>query len=213
MKTKAALLAICISCAGIGSLLAVSADVETADREKRNYIGCTPTFALMRMYGIAYARALDERLILTFVGGYTSFDWSPIPFLRNENWIYQNVYGGINVSCFPFSTRVFPAGLYAGLDLVPSLGFTTDRVTQEGLGVDLSFDVLTGYSWILFDFLKVSIDAFLNFNPPGLHLSGVNWNEANRWTVLPFFDINVGIVFYGTCRRSPPESPTRGGFL
>ena len=121
-------------------------------------------------------------------GGQTR-DW---PLARRR----KNVYGGINVSCFPFSRKMSPAGLYGGLDLVPSLGFTTDRVTREkGSGLGLSFDVLTGYSWILFDFLKVSIDAFLNFNPPGLHLSGANWNEANRWIVLPFFDINVGIVF------------------
>jgi hypothetical protein len=196
MKARVLLLSVCIACTGVGSLLAASGETTLAGTGKRNYIGCTPTMVLMGMYGIAYARALSEHVILTVVGGYTNFDWSPLPFLSNDDWIYQNIYAGLNLSCFPFSKTMFPKGLYAGLDLVPSLGFTTDRVTRErGVGAAVSFDVLAGYSWIVFDFLKLSIDAFLNFNPPGLHLSGVDWNQTRRWTILPFFDINVGVVF------------------
>jgi hypothetical protein len=180
----------------------VFASAEETDRPesgiggKLNYIGITPTFALMGMYGISYARALNESLLLTGVFGYTNFDWSPIPFLHNENWLYQNVYGGANITYFPFSKRLFPEGLYFGFDLVPSLGFWTNRFSADsGNGLDLSFDVLSGYSWIVFDFLKISIDVFLNFNPPGVLLSGTNWNTENRWTILPFFDVNIGIVF------------------
>ncbi len=198
MKKSAivAFLVICLSINGIAPALASTEETEAQHQEKRNYLGCTPTFILMGMYGLVYARALNETFLLAFVAGYTNFDWSPIPFLKNAEWVYQNVYGGINITYFPLSRQIFPEGFYLGIDLVPSLGFTTRRDSREGgCGLDFSFDVLSGYSWILADSLKISIDVFLNFNPPGIHISGVNWNEDNRWTILPFFDVNLGVIF------------------
>jgi hypothetical protein len=177
-------------------LMQLTRPVLADDAEYRNYIGFTPTFVLMGMYGLAYARAIDNTSIITAVAGYTDFDLSPVPFLRNDDWKYQNIYFGVNYSCFPFSKDIFPHGLYLGLDLVPSIGFTTNRNdSSSGMGLDISFDVLAGYSWILFQRLKVSVDAFVNFNPPGIHLSGADWNTDNDWTILPFFDINIGFLF------------------
>jgi hypothetical protein len=164
--------------------------------EYRNYIGVTPTFILMGMYGLVYARAINYYSIVTIVGGYTDYDLSPIPFLHNENWIYQNIYFGFNYSIFPFSKDIFPHGLYLGIDLVPSLGFYTNRNdNSNGNGLDISFDILAGYSWIIFKRMKISVDAFVNFNPPGIVISGVEWNTDNNWSILPFFDINIGLLF------------------
>jgi len=173
---------------------------ETAITEKepelRNYIGFTPTFILMGMYGLVYAHALDNNVILTIVGGYTNYDLSPIPFLHNENYVYENVYAGINVTFFPFSDRMYPRGFYFGFDFVFSLGFTTNRSTRApGTGISFSGDILVGYSWVFGNFFKLSVDVFLNFNSPGIQLSGENWNPDATWNVLPFFDINIGIVF------------------
>jgi hypothetical protein len=169
---------------------------EEKESELRNYIGFTPTFILMGMYGLVYSYAMDNNVLLTVVGGYTNFDLSPITFLHNKNYVYQNAYAGINVTIFPFSDRMFPRGFYFGFDFVPSLGFSTNRSTKAlGTGISLSGDVLVGYSWIFGNFIKLSVDVFLNINTPGIHLSGEDWNPDNNWVVLPFFDINIGIVF------------------
>jgi len=161
-----------------------------------NYIGITPTFPIMGMYGLVYARALDSTSIITIVGGYTNYDLSPIPFLHNDNWKYHNVYFGFNYSFFPFSREVFPHGFYMGVDGVPSLGFFSNRHDgTSGSGLAFSADVLVGYSWIIFKRWKLSTDVFLDIDPPTIHTSGVNWNQQNKWTILPFFDVNIGFLF------------------
>jgi hypothetical protein len=173
-----------------------SSDLHVTNPTYYNYIGFTPTFIFMGMYGLVYSRAIDNHSIITAVAGYTDFDLSPIPFLRNDNWKYQNIYFGANYSLFPFSSDIFPHGLYIGMDLVPSIGFYTNRNDySSGTGLDISIDILAGYSWIIFNRIKLSIDAFVNFNPPGINLSGVEWNSENSWTILPFFDVNIGFLF------------------
>jgi hypothetical protein len=162
----------------------------------KNYLGITPTFPLMGMYGLVYSRAVNRKTLLTAVGGYTNFDASPIPFLKNDNYVYENVYAGLNLTYFPRSETPFPKGFYVGVDVVPSLGFYRDRETHErGRDLAVSFDGIVGYSWIVHERIKLSVDGFINVNPPGRHISGVDMNEKDEWTVLPFFDFNVGVVF------------------
>jgi hypothetical protein len=170
-------------------------DTSKNEKLKLNYIGITPTFVFMGMYGLAYAHALDKKHILTGVGGYTNFDLSPVPFLHNDKWVYQNIYFGLNYTVFPYSDKFFPRGFYYGFDFVPSLGFWKKRETgKRGTAIGLSADMLVGHSWILKNNLKLSIDLFLNFNPPGLKLSGEQ-PGGSKWVILPFFDFNVGLVF------------------
>ncbi len=104
---------------------------ENKNEEKRNYLGFTPTFIIMGMYGLVYARAVNEHFLFTVVGGYTNFDASPIPFLKNEEFLYQNAYLGLNLTFFPFSNQIFPKGFYFGFDLVPSLGFVKNREIEK----------------------------------------------------------------------------------
>jgi hypothetical protein len=180
---------------GDRSVVADRADAREKS-ELRNYIGFTPTFIFMGMYGLVYSRALNETTLLTCIGGYTDFDASPIPFLRNERFRYRNIYGGINLTYFPFSKRTFPRGFYFGFDFVPSIGVSVNRLTKAtGSGIGLSGDALVGYSWILGGRFKLSTDVFLNANTPDIHLSGENMNPDRKWSLLPFFDINIGIVF------------------
>ena len=193
---KKAILIVLIFTLNINSF-AQNPDIVTQDKTeivKRNYLGFTPTFILMGMYGLVYSRALNENNLITGVGGYTNFDLSPIPFLHNEDWIYQNVYFGINYTIFPFSEEIFPHGFYFGFDYVPSIGFWEDRETGEtATELGNSFDVLVGYSWIFNDKIKLSTDIFLNVNAPGITLKGDP--PSDDLTILPFFDINIGFVF------------------
>jgi hypothetical protein len=162
---------------------------------KFNYIGITPTFIFMGMYGMVYAHAINEKHILTGVGGYTNFDLSPVPFLHNDKWIYENIYLGLNFTIFPFSDMIFPRGFYYGFDFVPSLGFWKKRETgKKGTALGLSADILAGYSWILKNNIKLSVDFFINSNPPGIKFSGEQ-PGGGKWVILPFFDFNVGKVF------------------
>jgi len=170
-------------------------DLSAAVTLKRNYLGFTPTFILMGMYGCVYSRAIDEKHIITPIIGYTNFDLSPVPFLSNDEWKYQNIYTGINYTLFPFSKKMFPRGFYYGFDFVPSVGFWESRQMKEkSTGLSVSADILAGYSWIFWNTLKLSADLFLNVNTPGIKLSGED-GPAGKWVILPFFDINLGIIF------------------
>lgn len=165
-----------------------------SNKVKTNYIGFTPTFIFMGMYGLVYSKALDEQHIITGIGGYTNFDWSPIPFLHNDDWIYQNLYFGINYMIFPFSNEMFPHGFYYGFDFVPSIGFWDNRNNNDnGIGLSVSADIVAGYSWIFWDKMKLSTDLFLNFNTPEIKLKGNS--PGDELVILPFFDINVGFIF------------------
>jgi len=161
---------------------------------KCNYIGFTPTFIFMVMYGLAYSRAVDNKHLHTGIIGYTNFDLSPVPILHNEEWKYQNIYFGFNYTIFPFSDEMFPHGFYYGFDYVPSIGFWENRESHEkAIELGNSADIIAGYSWIFWDQLKLSVDLFLNFNAPGIPLQG--YPPSSKLVVLPFFDINVGFVF------------------
>jgi len=154
----------------------------------------------MGMYGFVYGRALDEHFIVVAMAGYTNFDLIPFEFLRdwmrNETFLFQAVYAGINLSVFPFSGRMFPEGFYLGLDFVPTFSFIQNRSTGAmGTDLGITLDAIAGYSWILAGFLKLSLDAFLTVSTPGLLPSGEQMNPDGRWGIMPFFDINVGIVF------------------
>ena len=166
----------------------------------RNYIAVTPTLVLMGIYGFVYGHAVDEHIVLVGMAGYTNFDLIPIRFLReymrNDTYLYQNVYLGTNLTVFPFSDRMFPEGFYLGLDFVPTLCFMENRSTAaKGTAVGITVDAITGYSWILFDRLKLSVDVFLSVNTPGFFACGENMNTDGRWEIMPFFDVNVGVVF------------------
>lgn len=164
------------------------------EEEKHNYLGITPTFILMGMYGIVYGRAINENVFLGGAAGYTNFDLSPFPFLANEDWLYQNAYMGAVLCIYPFSTEIFPCGFYCGMDFVPSIGFWQQRNSGEtGTGVGLTSDLIAGYSWILAECIKLSADVFLSFNMPEIHISG-SYPKAD-WTIFPFFDINLGLIF------------------
>ena len=164
------------------------------EKQKYNYLGFTPTFIFMGMYGLVYSRAMNEKYLLTGVGGYTNFDLSPIPFLSNDDWKYENIYLGFNFTVFPFSGKIFPRGFFYGGDYVPSIGFWKRRKTgKTGVTLGNSGDILVGYSWIIENNIKISTDLFLNFNAPGVKISGER--PSSKWVILPFFDINIGIVF------------------
>jgi hypothetical protein len=159
-----------------------------------NDIGFTPTLIFMGMYGLAYSRAVDNNHIITGIGGYTNFDLSPVPFLHNDEWKYQNVYLGINYTIFPFSEKMFPRGFYYGFDYVPSIGIWVNRETNEkAIELGNSADMIAGYSWVFWDKLKLSADLFLNFNIPGISLKGDA--PSSKLVILPFFDINIGLIF------------------
>lgn len=167
---------------------------ETLNNIKRNYIGFTPTFIFMGMYGLAYCRAVNNHHLITGVGGYTNFDLSPVLFLHNDEWEYQNIYFGINCTIFPFSKEMFPHGFYYGFDYVPAIGFWENRETNEkATELGNSADIIVGYSWIFWDKFKLSTDFFLNFNAPGISLKGNA--PSSKFIILPFFDINVGFIF------------------
>lgn len=167
---------------------------DTLKTYKCNYIGFTPTLVLMGMYGLAYSRALDNNHLISGIGGYTDFDLSPVPFLHNDEWKYQNMYFGINYMIFPFSKEMFPRGFYYGFDYVPSIGFWENRETNEkAMELGNSADIIVGYSWIFWDRLKLSADLFLNFNAPGISLKGDV--PSGKLVILPFFDINIGFIF------------------
>lgn len=161
---------------------------------KNNYLGFTPTFIFMGMYGFVYSKAVDEQHLISGVAGYTNFDLSPVPFLHNDEWKYQNIYFGLNYMIFPFSDEMFPHGFYYGFDYVPSIGFWENRETnKKAIELGNSADILVGYSWIFWDKLKLSTDLFLNFNAPGIKLSGDP--PGSKLVILPFFDINIGVIF------------------
>jgi hypothetical protein len=176
-----------------GQVLPKKETVKSSDI-RLNYIGCTPTFIFMGMYGLVYSRAPDEKHLLTGIGGYTNFDLSPVPFLRNDEWKYQNIYFGLNYTIFPFSDEVFPHGFYYGFDYVPAISFWENRETGEtAIGLGNSADILVGYSWIFGNRVKLSTDLFLNFNTPEINLRGNT--PGDELVILPFFDINIGILF------------------